>query len=302
MLDMKNQNKPTGREWRRAEIFFLILLLALGLAYILSVVNFQIAADRQKTEIIPVSLNATRRANYLADPTRLARIAGVRLGLIQDAIFDQDPDADAPARFATVATNLLTPVVWILTPTPSWTPSRTPSPSSTRAPVDPWIAFGAWRVWCGTELSLPAVSALKLKFQMVGGGGKDGRVSYNCCGSTGVTWRVNNAWLSATDQIPWLNLGDTRESDNLGGGIVTQMHFNIGCNDKESADLAIYYLPAITPTVAPPIQNSATAQSMLTGTPIPVLSTTPASSILQTPTRIPTLTPLPTRTPTKISR
>jgi hypothetical protein len=61
-------------------------------------------------------------------------------------------------------------------------------------------------------------------------------------------------------------------------------------------------LPAITPTVAPPIQSVATSQSTPTRTPALVSPRTTVSTIPQTPTRIPTLTPLLTGTPSRLSR
>ena len=135
---------------------------------------------------VPVSLRSKRVADYGMD-RNADRLPAARLDIVADLIRDQEPSADVAARFASVQASMLTPIAWLITPTPRPTvapsPTRTPTvapsltrvptatPTPTPAPTDPWIPAGQGTVACDTELALEPVNAVRWRFQIVGGGG-----------------------------------------------------------------------------------------------------------------------------------
>ncbi|MEW5720049.1 MAG: hypothetical protein AB1817_15595 [Chloroflexota bacterium] len=244
------------------------------------------AATRQENEYIPVSLSSNRVANYSVDPRPL-QIPAARIDLIAAAIHDQEPDADAAARFAIVQANLLTPVAWLISPTPSRTPTptRTATPTATPTftltptPADPWISLGYARVSCNYEVTFATVAARKLKFQLITGGGNDNHVSFYCCGSSGAAFWVNGAWVGVTNQSSALNVGESRETGEV-NAIVNRARFSVGCNDKEPVQVQIFYLPALTPTPTSATQT-ATRSATPSATIVPQTRTPTATSSAQ---------------------
>lgn len=245
------RDQPNPRV-RRIERFLLAMLAVLSVLYLGSVVLIERMSWRHPAEFLPISLSSTQVARYAHDPITL-QIPAARLELIAEVIHDQEPDADAAARFATVQANLLTPVAWLITPTPSRTPTPTRTPTATVTPTptrtpDPWIALGQARVGCNHEVTFPPVNARQFKFQMIAGGGNNNHISFYCCGSNGAAFWVNGAWVHVTNPSGVLNVGEWRETSDFGGALVNRARFSIGCNDKEEMQTQIFYLPAPTPT------------------------------------------------------
>lgn len=102
------------------------------------------------SEYLQIAVGEGEHASYLPDPAGTA-LPPVQVEVISEVIWDEENSAtEALARFATVETNLLTPVPLISnrfasptptltptvtrTPTPTATPTRTPSPTSTPDP------------------------------------------------------------------------------------------------------------------------------------------------------------------------
>ncbi|MDE3091388.1 MAG: PD40 domain-containing protein, partial [Chloroflexota bacterium] len=205
------------------------------------------------------------------------------------------------------ATQLLPPTLTLapsLTPTssPTLTPTRTPTltrtPTNTPTP-DPWVSIGQFRVACSTELTFTPVNARKFKFVMLSGGGDDKMISFNCCGSGGAAWLVNDVWQPVTNPSLTLRVGEVRETDDFGSALVDRQRFNVGCNDGEQMDVRVSYLPAPTPTLT--VTATVTSTAMVTTT----ATVTATSSISATATPTSTLpvtttllvTPTPTRPP-----
>jgi hypothetical protein len=257
--------------------------LFLGLACIFSTLYIEFAALSRKNEFIPISLGSKQDVAYKADATAI-HIAGVRLQVIADAIQDQDSNADVAARFAAVQANLLTPVAWLSSPPPTRTSTPTRIlPTVTPSPIpDPWILIGQARVGCNSDVVFNPVNAVRIKFKMLAGGSNDGHISFNCCGSNGAWWLVDNVWQPVLNPSAALNIGETLETSDLAGGTVTRAHFNIGCNDNEQMDIQIFYLPSPSRTLAP--TNTAAASPTANRTLAP-----------QSATLAPTQTPTPTR-------
>jgi hypothetical protein len=293
---------PNGEDHRhqKMERYLVFIVVALSALCLFSVVFVETASLRQRSEFVPISLNSKEIALYSSDPLTI-QIPGVRLDLIEDAIRDQEPDADAAARFAIVQANLLTPVAWLVTPTPSRTPTPTrtstltATPTPTAAPTDPWVLLGYARVGCNTEVSFDPVAARKFKIQLISGGGNDDHISFYCCGSSGVAFWANNTWVPVTEQSSALNVGESRETGDV-NAIVNRARFNIGCNDKEQAQGQVFYIPAATPSPTTPTATSLLTR-VSTSTRSPTLTTQTATRsvapsatfVPQTPTVSPTI-------------
>ncbi|MCI0476457.1 MAG: hypothetical protein L0Y55_09440, partial [Anaerolineales bacterium] len=231
------------------ERFLVALIATLGALYFASVVFVERMSWRRPAEFIPISLSSTQVAQYSHDPLTI-QIPVARLELIAEVIHDQEPDADVAARFATVQANLLTPVAWMITPTPSRTPTPTRTPTFTATPTptltpDPWISLGYAQVGCNHEVTFAPVNARRLKFQLLSGGGKDNHVSFYCCGSSGAAFLVNGTWVQVTNQSSALNVGESRETEDV-NATVSRARFSVGCNDKEPVQVQIFYYPATT--------------------------------------------------------
>jgi Tol biopolymer transport system component len=332
-------NRVENRErvpHRRFETLGLAGIAFLGILYVFLLVYTQVTALQHKVEFVPVSLNSRQSADYNIDPPSL-NMPSVRIDIIQEVIHDQEPASDAIARFARVQANLLTPVAFqsTRTPTPSPTPTRilvpspTPVPSVTELPTevptpgDPWLALGQWRVGCNTEISFEPVSAQRLRFQAISGGGPDNLASFYCCGSSGAAWLVNGQWYSVTNQSLILRVGESHELGDLGGAMASRMRFNVGCNDDEQVQVKVSYMPAAssgtsptrtitsalgttpqsTPSAipfSPTPTSTSTATPTVTSTSIPTATPTPTATFTPIPssTFAPTMTPIPTATPT----
>ncbi len=214
--------------------------------------------------------------------------------------------AQAVQTLVVVATPLPTST---FTPTPIVTPSPTPTstftPTSTRTPTNtptpnPWITAAQYLAGCNSEIDFPPVTARKLRFQVLSGGGPDRLISFYCCTSMGAGWLVNGVWIPVNNPTLTLRVGDIRETDEFTPTVVSKMRFNIGCNDNETIEARLSYLPALTVT--------ATVTATVTGTvPItvtPTITTTPSITVTATPTTTAVLTgtaPItatPTITPT----
>ncbi|MEM7112017.1 MAG: hypothetical protein AAF614_06265 [Chloroflexota bacterium] len=110
---------------------FLFLCLLLGAVWF---VNRVIAAEGGAQEV-PVSLESSLQANYLADalPTR----PSISMALIFEAMRDWEPGLDLERRQTAVLASLQTPVptaasfIPTATPLPTATPTATPSPTPT---------------------------------------------------------------------------------------------------------------------------------------------------------------------------
>jgi hypothetical protein len=266
----------------RAEILLSSAALILGVICSISVLYVAVTPQAGRSEFVPVSLGSKQSIDYNVDPTAI-HIPGVRLQVVADAIRDQDSAANVAARFAAVQASLLTPVAWLSIPpaTRTSTPTRV-LPTLTASPTrDPWILIGQTRVGCNSDVIFNPVNALKIKFQMLAGGSNDGHISFNCCGSNGAWWLVDNVWQPGANQSAALNVGESRETADLGGAAVSRAHFNIGCNDNEQMDIQIYYLPSPPRTSTPPLLSI--PSTLFTQTPtspaqIPALTTTPTLS------------------------
>jgi hypothetical protein len=261
----------------RAEILLGGVALILGTLCLISVLYVEVASQGRKSEFVPISLGSKQIVDYNAEPTAI-HIPAVRLEVIADAIRDQDSTADVAARFADVQASMLTPVAWLSAPpaTRTSTPTRV-LPTLTASPTsDPWILIGQTRVGCNSDVIFNPVNALKIKFQMLAGGSNDGRISFNCCGSNGAWWLVDNAWQPVTNSSDALNVNEWRETADLGGAVVSRAHFNIGCNDNEQMDVKIYYLPFPPRTATP--QAILTLGSQTSQPPTLTRTTTPTLS------------------------
>ena len=242
---------------RHGEAVLLILFVLASLLFLGSIVQTELLDSPSQIEILPVGLTASQRANYAADPLPI-EIAAPRVAIVGSIIHDQEPYTDAFARLATVEATLLTPVpslglVATRTPTPTRTPTWTPTPSPTAPRVqDPWLPIGQVVVGCHNQVEFPPVRALKIKIQMVGGGGADGRVSVNCCSSRGILWYANQSWQSFLPRFDYITLGEWRETEDLQGALLSRADFSVGCNDKETATFNIYYLPVSTTALPAP--------------------------------------------------
>ena len=117
---MKNA-RPVSR---RGAALLLWLLLSAGC---LALALFPLRGGSQK--FIPVSLRSELTANYNADP-RSTPIAAIQLDLIQDVLQNEaGGGTDLPARLATLANALKTPVPTITPlPIPPGKASHTPPP------------------------------------------------------------------------------------------------------------------------------------------------------------------------------
>lgn len=191
-----------------------------------------------------------------------------------------DTSTAAPATPTALPSATLTPSA---TPTPSRTATLTRTPTATRTP-DPFVTVGQFRVACSTEITFDPVSASRMRFQMIAGGGDDKTISFYCCGSAGAEFLVNDAWTPVTNPSLTLRIGDSRETNDFGSAMVSRARFNVGCNDGEQADVRVAYLPAAAPTL--------TATATLTGT------TEITATTFITATATPTVTVSPTTTAT----
>jgi len=271
-------------------IWLLVTALIASALGFCSLAYFDLAASQRSTGYIPVSLDSKQVAGYSADP-RPTQFPAARIDLIADVIRDQEPDANAAARFATVQANLLTPVAWLISPTPTRTrtatPTRTstttPSPTPTATPADPWISLWYARVGCNFEVSFAPVAARKLRFQLISGGGKDNHVSFYCCGSSGAAFWVNGNWVHVTNQSIALDVGESRETDEV-NAVVNRARFNVGCNDKEPVQVQVFYLPLSTPSPPTPALSP-------TLSPQPVMRSATPSATFAPQTRPPMVTP-----------
>ena len=304
----ENSRRPVrARVSRRRPAELLVILVVLlaggvGTAYL---VGREISPDAMQPLFVPVSLLSRQIADYGVD-ARADALPAARLDIVADVIRDQEPDADVAARYAQVQANMLTPVAWLLTPTPSATPTRrptatptgtpvptrtptmTPTPTLAPTPADPWIPVGQGTVACDTEIALAPVNAGKWRFRIVGGGGEDHLVSFDCCGSSGVEWLADNRWLPVTLRSLTLSLGEWRESVDLAGAVATRMRFRLGCNDAEKVDVRVDYLPALS-------QSRSPAPSPVSSPAIAIATTSPAVPGLA---NLATVEPIRPRAPT----
>jgi hypothetical protein len=262
----------------RAEILLGGVAFILGALCLISVLYIEVSSQGRKSEFVPISLGSKQSVDYNVEPTAI-HIPAIRLEVIADAIRDQDSTADVAARFADVQASMLTPVAWLSAPpaTRTSTPTRV-LPTLVASPTpDPWILIGQTRVGCNSDVIFKPVNALKIKFQMLAGGSNDGHISFNCCGSNGAWWLVDNAWQPVTNPSDALNVGEWRETADLGGAVVSRAHFNIGCNDNEQMDVKIYFLPSPPRTNTPPAIMTLGSQTPQPST-TPTLTTTPTLS------------------------
>lgn len=197
------------------------------------------------------------------------------------------------------------------TPTPTLTLPPTETPTITPT-VDEFVTIGDWTVGCHSEIPFPPVTASRVQFQVVSGGGADKSVSFNCCGSSGAAFFANGDWAPVKNESLTLQVGDTRGTADLGNAIVDRERFNVGCNDDEQIEVRVSYLPAtaavtatatLTTTAVAPSQT-VTATATLTATSAPTATVAPTATIAVTPTVITataTLTPTQAVTPTVIT-
>lgn len=297
-MSSSGQNQRTRHRQRNlTAILAIIVFIALA-----AFVYFARASLNQIVEYLPISLDAKFSANYGKDAPSLV-MPNIGVEIIADIIHDAEPTADARARFATVQANLLTPVPFVFTPTPSPTrlPTIMPTPTqvSTITPTpDPWRHLGEAQVGCNTEIDFTPVSALKIRFQMIAGGGADQRVSFYCCGSSGASFLVNGVWTPVTEQSIALRPGDIRETGDLNGATVSRARFSVGCNDDEDVRVQISYLPTSTTALTAPPAITATNLMTRTLTPSPTPTATSTTTPTATSTRTPTGTPTSTATAT----
>lgn len=267
------------------------ILILLGLAYLSR-------ATIELTEYLPISLAPHQQPSYNTDPPPFI-LPKVDVAIVADAIRDAEPTTDVRARFGTVQARLVTPVPYLITPTPSPTTARVVSVATpTITPTsDPWHLLGEASVGCNTLIEFNPVSALQVRFEVVGGGGADHRISFYCCGSRGAVFFIDGTWQAITDQSDALVVGEVRII-NLNGAILSRARFNVGCNDEEYIQVRFSYLPGplVTPAPQPAITVTNLMTRTLTPSPTPTATSTAAATGTATPTR--TNTPLPTATAT----
>lgn len=296
----QNHKQTYRRERRLSSVLLLIAFTAL-----IVLVYFTRPASNAIVEYFSISLDAKHSANYSQDPPSLV-MPNVSIEIIADNIRDAEPAADARARLATVQANLLTPVPHVFSPTPLPTRLATPTPTrvSTITPTpDPWRQLGDAPIGCNTEIDFTPVNALKIRFQMIAGGGADNQVSFYCCGSSGAAFWVNGVWTPVTEQSIALRTGDIRETGDLNGATVSRARFSVGCNDDEDIRVRISYLPASTTALVAPPALTVTNLVTRTLTPSPTPTATPTATATRAPsaTATSTATTIPTRTSTTTS-
>lgn len=135
--------------------------------------------------------------------------------------------------------------------TPTVTPV-TPTVPPTVPPSD-WQSLGQWTVGCDSDITFGAVNARQFKFQMLSGGGGDNRIGFYASPSSGASWLVNGDWLHVTDQSRGLNVGEWRQTPLFNATSADRQRFSVGCNDGETAVVAVYYLTAIPPDPITPV-------------------------------------------------
>ena len=234
-------------------------------------------------QLVPLQ-NLTQSLSPSANPTRVASSPNETATPIVIEVVATPlpiPPTDTPQPTITLEpTATQTPS---LTPTPTRTSTPTRTPTNTPTP-DPWVLLGQVRAACSTEFTFTPVSASRFKLVAISGGGDDKLISFNCCGSAGAAWLVNDTWLPVANPSLTLRVGETRETSDFGSAMVDRQRFNVGCNDNEQMDLRVYYLPAPAATITATLTATATPTATLTLT-----ATTPTTATV-TPTATLTLT------------
>lgn len=105
---MAKQDRKTRRRWT---ILFILLMLT-GVLCLGGVLFSQIGTGSPDLEFVPVIMHSVLEADYGADPNP-ARMPGVRLSIIWDAIYDDDPEADLETRKAALLAALQSPVPYV---------------------------------------------------------------------------------------------------------------------------------------------------------------------------------------------
>jgi Tol biopolymer transport system component len=187
------------------------------------------------------------------------------------------------------------------TATPSRTPTSTVTPTLTRTPTNtatpnPWLTIGQYKAGCNTEINFDPVTARKLRFQVLAGGGDDRTISFYCCTSMGAGWLVNGVWIPVNNPSLTLRVGDVRETDEFTPTLVSKMRFNVGCNDNETMDVRASYLPALTATPTITLTPSITTTATVTTTGTITVTATPTATVVLTGTVPITATPTVTAT------
>jgi len=109
------------------------------------------------------------------------------------------------------------------------------------------------------------------------GGGEDGNISFYCCGSSGAGWLANGTWHNVTNQTPTINASEWRETSDFGNKIVTQQYFSVGCDNEETMNVDVYYLPVTTTTTSTSTTSTLTTSSTTSSTTTTILPTTTTS-------------------------
>ena len=220
------------------------------------------------------------------------------------------PPGASPAPTTAIPSVLVPPpAVPSLTPTATATGTPTRTPTSTRTPTNtptpnPWVTIGQYKAECNTEITFDPVTVRKLRFQVLSGGGDDKQISFYCCTSMGAGWLINGVWIPVNNPSLTLKVGDIRDTDEFTPTIVSKMRFNVGCNDKETIDTRLSYLPVITPTLTVTATTtvtttgSITATSTITATPVLTTTATPTATVTITTTATVTATQVVTATAT----
>lgn len=115
--------QKTVRRWG----MLLIVVILLGILLLSILLSYRQAAA---AEMLPVSIQSMRRADYSADPLG-SPLSGINMGIVQDIIQEQEP-SNVPGRLETVQAGLQTPIA-SATPVPTSTPTQ-PGPTNTLEP------------------------------------------------------------------------------------------------------------------------------------------------------------------------
>ncbi len=118
--------------------YLLLVCIAAGL-FLAILVRQDRARNQPIREYLPIGLGDSASADYTVDPLGTP-LPQVQVEIISEVIWDEEnSEIEAQERFATVETNLLTPVPLIsnrfASATPTQTPTNTPTPTLTRTPL-----------------------------------------------------------------------------------------------------------------------------------------------------------------------
>jgi hypothetical protein len=122
-------NQPHGRDERSPRHLLHLTLLLIGICalYGWATQSIRPLYDLSREESIPISINATKTADY--SPDFYTPVGNIGLGIIRDLLQDLDPASAPNERMATLAGALRTPVASVTAP-PGSTPLNVTAPAT----------------------------------------------------------------------------------------------------------------------------------------------------------------------------